>query len=184
MHSRNNLVSDVQRLKKAGYSADFKIVNQALFDVGSSESFPAKNFEIDEAFQYEGPDQVEDSSLIYAISIPEKGIKGLLIDAFDVISSFTPSEVTKKIRSQKTQIITEENTTQELKFGFLPKVHKAKFDQTPHRYELRLGFPDFPACPFSEHFSMLGYDRASQQYVWLSTSILKDPRLITVRYKS
>jgi len=43
--------------------------------------------------------------------------------------------------------------------------------------------PDFPPCPFGQSFSILGFDTAEQEYVWLVTSIIRDPRLIRVPYQ-
>lgn len=45
------------------------------------------------------------------------------------------------------------------------------------------GLPDFPACPFGGAFSILGFDTAEQSYVWLVTSIIRDPRLIRIPYQ-
>jgi hypothetical protein len=58
-----------------------------------------------------------------------------------------------------------------------------EFEQEPERYVLREGFPDFPACPFGGAFSILGFDTAEQTYVWLVTSIIRDPRLIRAPYQ-
>lgn len=119
---------------------------------------------------------------MYGISIPKKEIKGILIDVFDTLSSLEDNSVIHKILSTETTVLTHEDSHPDLKFGFLPKVHKSKFNEAPHRYELRMHFPDFPACPFAQNFSMLGYDNKLKEYVWLTTSILKDERLSTVHY--
>ena len=71
--------------------------------------------------------------------------------------------------------------TQELKHG-VPKVLKSEFDKDPGRYELRKKFPDLPACPWGNSFSMMGYDRLEKKYVWLVKSIIKDERLEIVEY--
>lgn len=65
----------------------------------------------------------------------------------------------------------------------LRKVFKTEFDQEPERYVLRIAFPDFPACPFGNSFPVLGFDTATQEYVRLVKSILKDPRLMRVPYQ-
>jgi hypothetical protein len=65
----------------------------------------------------------------------------------------------------------------------LRKVYKSEFHSDPERYVLREGFPDFPPCPFGQSFSILGFDTAEQEYVWLVTSIIRDPRLIRVPYQ-
>ncbi len=70
---------------------------------------------------------------------------------------------------------------QELKYG-MPKVLKSEFDKNPERYELRKRFPDLPACPWGNSFSMMGYDRQENTYVWLVKSIIKDDRLTVIEY--
>lgn len=71
----------------------------------------------------------------------------------------------------------------DLKFGYLPRVHKSTFDEDTSRYVLRKGFPDFPSCPFGGSFSMLGYDTKQDKYVWLSKSIIKNKDLNVVHYE-
>ena len=73
------------------------------------------------------------------------------------------------------------SVNQEERYG-LPKINKMRFNEDPDRYELRKGFPDFPPCPGNATYSMLGYDRKLEQYVWLVSSIMKDERLKTVKY--
>ena len=64
----------------------------------------------------------------------------------------------------------------------MPKVYKSKFNEDPGRYELRKSYLDFPSCPYGESFSMLGYDRLENKYVWLVSSIIKDTRLEVSEY--
>lgn len=63
------------------------------------------------------------------------------------------------------------------------KVRKSEFNADPGRYVLRLGFPDFPECPFGQGFTMLGFDTARQEYVWLVTKIIGDERLQRVPFQ-
>ena len=101
----------------------------------------------------------------------------------DNFSSLPDNFVNNKVREKEPTVLTHEDSTADLKFGFIPKVHKCKFNENPHRYELRVNFPDFPKCPFGQSFSMLGYDKEIKQYVWLVTSIITDERLQTNDYK-
>lgn len=183
MSGKNNIVDVVGELGKLGYSEEFRAMGEKLYWVEKSVKYNADQFEIDHAYRFESPDTPEDSSLIYGISILKKGIKGTLIDVFDTLDSLEDNFVIHKIRSAKTTLLTHEDSDSELKFGLLPKVHKSKFNEDPHRYVLRKDFPDFPPCPFAQSFSMLGYDNKLNKYVWLTTSILKDERLETVPYK-
>ena len=66
----------------------------------------------------------------------------------------------------------------------LRKVYKNEFDRDPERYVLRIGYPDFPECPFGESFSVLGFDTAEQTYVGLVTSILRDSRPNQIPYQA
>ncbi|GGC76085.1 hypothetical protein GCM10010994_38090 [Chelatococcus reniformis] len=63
------------------------------------------------------------------------------------------------------------------------RLFKEEFNGDPGRFVLRIGFPDFPHCPFGQAFSMLGFDTAEQSYVWLVTSIVRDSRLERVPYQ-
>jgi|SRR5690606_22405807 len=183
MKSKNNIIAVVQELNKLGYTEEFRISGEKLYWVGKSVKYNSDQFEIDHAYRFESSDTPEDSSLIYGISIPRKGIKGILIDVFDTFSSLEESFVINKILAAEPTLLTHEDSNLDLKFGLVPKVHKSKFNEDPHRYVLRKGFPDFPACPFGQSFSMLGYDNKLEEYVWLTTSILKDERLKTVQYR-
>ena len=183
MKGKSNIVEVVYELDELGYTEEFRIIGEKLYWVEKSVKYNADQFEIDHAYRLESSDTAEDSSLIYGISIPKKGIKGILIDAFNTLSSLEDNFVIHKIRSAETTLLTQEDGNSDLKFGILPKVHKSKFNEDPHRYVLRKDFPDFPACPFGQSFSMLGYDIKLKEYVWLVTSILRDERLKTVPYK-
>ncbi|PPK98920.1 hypothetical protein [Parapedobacter indicus] len=183
MKGKNNIVEVVYELDEQGYTEEFRIKDEKLLWVEKSVKYNADQFEIDHAYRLESSDTAEDSSLVYGISIPKKGIKGILIDAFNTLSSLEDNFVIHKIRSAETTLLTLEDSNSDLKFGILPKVHKSKFNENPHRYVLRKDFPDFPACPFGQSFSMLGYDTKLKEYVWLVTSILRDERLETVYFK-
>lgn len=183
MRAKSNIIKIVKELNRLGYTEEFRIKDEKLYWVAKAVKYNADEFEIDHAYRFESSDAPEDTSLLYGISIPKKGIKGILIDVFDTLSSLQDNFVIYKFRSASATVLTHEDSELDLRFGFLPKVHKSKFNENPRRYVLRKGFPDFPACPFAQSFSMLGYDNKLKEYVWLTTSILKDKRLETVNYK-
>ena len=64
----------------------------------------------------------------------------------------------------------------------MPKIYKDIFNQNPERFELRIDYPDMPACPFGNSFKALGFDKEKREYVWMVTSIIKDDRLKKVVY--
>jgi hypothetical protein len=80
--------------------------------------------------------------------------------------------------------VEKDKPSADLKFGYLPRVHKDTFTKDTNRYVLRRGFPDFPSCPFGGDFSMLGYDTKQNIYVWLSKSIIKSKDLNVIQHES
>ncbi|WP_103070182.1 hypothetical protein [Aquimarina sediminis] len=183
MGVKNNMIETVIDLNKLGYTEDFRLTGEKLHGVTQNVNYNADQFEVDYAYRFESSDTPEDTSLVYAISIPKKGIKGILLDVLNNSASLPDNFVNNKIRNAELTVLTHDDSTTELKFGHIPKVHKSKFNENPHRYELRKNYPDFPACPFGQSFSMLGYDKEIKQYVWLVTSIIKDKRLQENDYK-
>lgn len=179
----SNIIKIVDSLIQQGYTEEFRVTDDKLYWVQKAVRYSADQFEVDRAYRLESADSSGDTSLIYGISIPQKGIKGILVDVFDTLTSQKDTATVHKVLTADTIVLSHDDDKQNLKFGFLPKVHKSKFDEAPHRYELRIQFPDFPPCPFGQHFSMLGYDRNLSEYVWLTTNILKDERLEVVNYK-
>lgn len=62
----------------------------------------------------------------------------------------------------------------------LRKIYKSEFAQDTERFVLRIDLSDFPPCPFGHSFSVLRFDTAEQQYVWLVTSIMRDSILARI----
>lgn len=178
------MIETVEELNNAGYTEEFRLTGQKLRWTGKNVDYNANQFEVDSAYRFESSDASEDTSLVYAIRIPKKGIKGILIDMFDTFYSLPENFTNNKIREKEPVLLTHEDTQENLKFGFIPKVHKSKFNENPHRYVLRKNYPDFPECPVGQNFNMLGYDNELSQYVWLVSSIIKDERLKRVDYKN
>lgn len=183
MKSTNNMIEVVKQLNTNGYVEDFRIKDENLHLVSNNALYKADKIEIDEAYRFESADTPEDTSVVFAIHIPHKNTKGILLDILDRVEALPNNSLTQKLKAVELTLMTHEDTNKSLKFGFIPKVHKSKFNENPHRYVLRKGFNDFPECPFGQSFSMLGYDKELKEYVWLVTSIIKDPRLAVREYK-
>ena len=177
----DNLVDAVNTLIEQGYVNTFAVENGELIDVSLDMMLKQDSYTVDSAFKFETAPDSGDASNVYAISVNGGATKGLLIDAFDYIDQLCPDLVQEKLRSAETTTVNENSATAPMRYG-LRKIYKAAFDVSPDRYVLRMGFPDFPECPFGQTFSMLGFDQAAQEYVWLVSSIIRDDRLIRVAY--
>jgi hypothetical protein len=119
------------------------------------------------------PDRIADvgltsSEVLAAIRAPERADRGRTDRGAADCRSRIPAE------PRYTEFVEDGDVPS--RYG-LRKSYNNEFDRDPERYVLRVGYPDFPECPFGESVSVLGFDTAKQTYVWLVTSILRDPRL-------
>jgi hypothetical protein len=182
MTSPANIVDTVRDFVGQGYRHDFRVEDGELHDVTLDRTVDLKDIHVDAAFRFAIAPDADDASNLYAITDRKHGVKGLLIDAFDLLEELGGAPHTQHLGEAETVTDVGEGDVP-TKFG-LRKVAKAEFEADPERYVLRIDYPDFPACPFGESFSMLGFDTAEQTYVWLATKILRDDRLVRLPYQS
>ena len=171
----------MQSFVAKGYDREYRVKDGNLVDLELGSMLDPCSIRVDAALRLESGDGAEDASNIYAITDPATERKGLLIDAFDVFDEICQRDLSERLlEHRETAPAGDEDVPS--KHG-LRQVYKAESDPQPERYVLREGFPDFPACPFGGAFSILGFDTAEQTYVWLVTSIIRDPRLIRIPYQ-
>lgn len=175
------MVDAISALTRLGYDRNYRIENRYLHDTKTGSSIPTGDIQVDESIQFQSELEAADDSNLYAISDRGTGGKGLLIDAFDMLEEHCSQELFDLLKKDR-RTFTSDNRQIALRYG-LRKIFKKEFDENPHRFILRTGFPDFPECPFGQSFTMLGFDTEKQDYVWLATSILKDQRLIKIAYR-
>jgi hypothetical protein len=173
------MIDTVKTFLDRGYSHDLRSDGRALHDLTVDRRIELQDIQVDAAYRFETPG-ANDASNVYAITDRKRGTKGLLIDAFDLFEA-TGETPLRTLLSKTQEPRPDDAAEAPTRFG-LRKVAKAEFEDDPDRYVLRIGFPDFPECPFGESFSMLGFDTAEQTYVWLATKILRDDRLLRVPY--
>lgn len=173
--SAQTLADAIAELAAQGYIEPLQIQGKTLIAAEAKTTLAHNEFMIDAAYRFDSDETGSDSQHLFAVSSARQGIKGLLIDAFDMHREALGADLLKKLRVHATASI-QHDDRQDSKYG-LPKVFKAQFDEDPDRYELRVGYPDFPACPFGNAYSMLGFDKQAHRYVWLVTSVIKDKRL-------
>ncbi|MDQ8727635.1 hypothetical protein [Bradyrhizobium sp. LHD-71] len=176
-----DVVEAVSQLVKRGYDREYRIKDGHLFDLARNSPLDPRDIHVDTALRLESGPDAGDASNVYAISDQKTHSKGLLIDAFDIFDEICdPGLAERLVDSRFTEFIEDGDVPS--RYG-LRKVYKNEYDRDPERYVLRIGYPDFPECPFGESFSMLGFDTAEQAYVWLVTSILRDSRLNRIPYQ-
>jgi len=74
---------------------DFNIHDEQLADMVLSPD----DFEIDKFFRFEGETNPEDQSILYAISSPKFGTKGLLVNGYGISSDAISSQLISKLKT-------------------------------------------------------------------------------------
>ena len=176
-----DVVEAVSQLVDRGYEREYRIKDGSVFDLAADSPLDPGDIHVDTALRLESGRNGGDASNIYAITDRKSHGKGLLIDAFDLFDQICDRGLADRLTENRyTEVVDDSDVPS--RYG-LRKVYKSEFDSDPERYVLRIGYPDFPECPFGEAFSVLGFDTAEQTYVWLVTSILRDSRLYRVPFQ-
>ena len=82
--SYGTLVDTVNGLKADGYTLDFNIQQDCLICHNTNTSLSPEDFEIDKVYRFEGASDPDDSAIVYAISAPKLGAKGVLVNAYGI----------------------------------------------------------------------------------------------------
>ncbi|MBI1222140.1 MAG: phosphoribosylpyrophosphate synthetase [Bacteroidetes bacterium] len=97
MQAFNTLSEAINTLKSQGYIRDFNLIDHGLECSESREIYLSGTLNVDAVFRFEGMNDPDDSSVLYAIST-EKGDKGLLLDAYGVYAESVSPEMLKKLK--------------------------------------------------------------------------------------
>ena len=117
-------------------------------------------------------------NFIFAISAPKYDVKGIL--ELDLIEYHTLN-ITSFANKFNIEIKTEfDRVVKSREYG-MRKIYLEDFDSS--RYILRVGFPDFPSCPYGHRFKSLGYDLQNKEYVRFDKKILKNNLAKIEEYK-
>ena len=96
--SYGTLSETVNGLKRDGYSHDFNMRDECLVCHQNDVSLSPEDFEIDAAYRFEGESNPDDEAVVYAISSPKFGIKGVLVNGYGIYSEAFPSALVEKLR--------------------------------------------------------------------------------------
>jgi hypothetical protein len=89
----------VNDLKKRGYTADLSMEaeRECLVCQGSATELSPENFTIDEVYRFEGMTDPGDEMIVYAISSSDKQLKGIVVNAFGIYSSYRSSKLVEHL---------------------------------------------------------------------------------------
>lgn len=92
------LSQTVNALQEQGYTLDFNIQQECLACRRTNTVLAPDEFEIDEVYRFEGESNPDDEAVVYAISSPAHGVKGVLVNAYGLYADDASNALVQKLR--------------------------------------------------------------------------------------
>lgn len=93
----DTLLAALADLKLRGYTTDFNIAFDKVQCDTSGTTLDTADFEIVEHYRFEGKNDPDDSSVLYAIAAKDGSLKGVLVNAYGMYSDAVSDELIKKL---------------------------------------------------------------------------------------
>ncbi len=97
MKTYSSLSEAIAGLTKRGYTHNFNLKSDCLECVGHSIYLQPDEFEIDEVHRFQEMSDVDDESILYAISSAKHDVKGLFVNAFGIYADIPSAELIAKL---------------------------------------------------------------------------------------
>lgn len=97
MKNYANLIEAINDLKARGYNNDFNLKPHCLECTTLQLQLHPEDFEVKEVYRFDGDSSPDDNSVLYAIE-SDKGIKGILIDAYGTYAEAISPEMAAKLK--------------------------------------------------------------------------------------
>jgi len=91
----------ISDLIKKGYTFNFNIKYDCLECAEHNIQLSPDEFEIDEVHRFQEMSDVDNESILYAISSTKNNMKGLLVNAYSIYSDTTSAELVAKLSQHK-----------------------------------------------------------------------------------
>lgn len=88
----------MQDLQSYGYTYDLNLRSNCVFCRDLKLEIQPTEFKIDKFFRFEGDSNPDDSSILFAISVPSYKIKGVLVDAYGIYADPLNAEMIQKLK--------------------------------------------------------------------------------------
>jgi hypothetical protein len=93
----DTLSETMNRLKKEGYSVDFNLRRNGLIRAADSKLLLHHEFVVDSYYRFEGDTDPADEAILYAISVPDTGEKGVLVNGYGIYSEPLTNEMAARL---------------------------------------------------------------------------------------
>lgn len=97
MQQYSNLVEAINGLAKRGYTFNFNIKRDCIECVENRIQLQPDEFEIDEVHRFQEMSDVENESILYAISSTQNNLKGLLVNAYSIYADSASASLIRKL---------------------------------------------------------------------------------------
>lgn len=96
MKDYRSLSEATNDLKARGYTEDFNVQPTCIECASLKLQWQPEDFTIDEFYRFEGMSNVDDNSIVFAIS-SKSGVKGVLVDAYGVYADNLSEAMIRKL---------------------------------------------------------------------------------------
>jgi quercetin dioxygenase-like cupin family protein len=121
-------------LKKAGYTLDFNIDEDCITCHQTNTTFSPHEFHIDKVYRFEGDSNPDDESIVYAISSPSFGVKGILVNGYGPSADVATSKLVERLRtsdgSQDTEPVVSERLPEKTDSTLAPVMTEVDFKKS------------------------------------------------------
>ena len=93
----DSLLQAIEALRGQGYTEDFNLQANCIDCRDATLRLYPDEFDIDKVFRFYGPSDVDDESILYAISSEKYAVKGILVNGYGVSSDPLTADMVKKM---------------------------------------------------------------------------------------
>ncbi|HEY3386815.1 MAG TPA: phosphoribosylpyrophosphate synthetase [Saprospiraceae bacterium] len=93
----DTMLQAIEALRKQGYTEDFNLQANCLDCRDNTIQLEPHEFEIDKVFRFYGPSDVDDESILYAISSEKFQLKGILVNGYGVSADPLTAAMVRKL---------------------------------------------------------------------------------------
>jgi hypothetical protein len=96
MKNFETLTEAIADLRKRGYLHDFNLQSEWIECLPLNLQLKPADFHVDEVHRFEGMNDPDDSSILFAIRSP-RGVKGILVDAYGAYAESLSDDMIKRL---------------------------------------------------------------------------------------
>ena len=97
MKTYTTLSEAINDLTKLGYTYNFNIKSDCIECAENNLQLQPDEFEIDEVFRFQEMSDVDNESILYAISSIQNNVKGLLVNAYSIYADSASKKLIAKL---------------------------------------------------------------------------------------